>query len=278
MFLNEIKFPGGRKMKRGIDRRARILWTLAALFWFGCSSTGFQGSSGGSTPTKPSPAKKPTQSSGVKGSGPTPTTGNTQAPLDSRPVEGTVSTAQPDSAPTSSPTSATVDTGDTAPIDPSCSQGGSGDISDFIFPAKGPALPATAPADCRAGFEMNNLEMGIYEISGGGARRDIQLEIDYATYLQADGVRITAIDGGNAKLIFDSCRMRTALYKDPTGGAVRPPEDSIRSFRVTMPAGARTLRFDFQNATSPNYIRVLGLCDFNLSPSQDVAVGAWRTL
>lgn len=68
--------------------------------------------------------------------------------------------------------------------------------------------------------------------------------------------------------------MRTAEYADPTMGTVRPPEDSIRDYRVALPAGSKQLVVDNTNAGTPTYIRILGLCDFTIQPPPTTALNS----
>jgi hypothetical protein len=60
--------------------------------------------------------------------------------------------------------------------------------------------------------------------------------------------------------------MRTAEYSDPTEGRTRPPEDSIRDYRIDLNYGTKQIVIDSSNALSPTYIRILGLCDFDIQP------------
>lgn len=154
----------------------------------------------------------------------------------------------------------------TDPVDAACAGDTPVDAPDLFVPKWTP-LPPTVPNDCLRGFEMNRLRQHVHTISSAAGSRAITLEVDIATYTASDAIRISAVDGaGNATILVDTCRLRTAEYGDPTGGTVRPPEDSIRDFRVNMPAGTKQLVVDNSNASTPTYIRVLGLCDFDLAP------------
>lgn len=121
--------------------------------------------------------------------------------------------------------------------------------------------PKAAPSDCRVGFEFNNFKNRQFDITSAAGSRSLTLEVDIASYTAADRMRLLA-DG---KLKLDTCRLRTASYADPTGGDKRPPEDSIRYFRVKIPKGTKKLTFDWGAAGTPTYIRVIGLCDFDTS-------------
>jgi len=152
------------------------------------------------------------------------------------------------------------------PIDPACAGNDPVNVPDLLVPKWTPLAP-TVPNDCLRGFEMNRLEQYAHTITSAAGSRAITLEVDIATYTAADSIRISALDGsGNETILIDTCRMRTAEYADPTGGTTRPPEDSIRDFRVALPAGSKQLKVDNTNASTPTYIRILGLCDFNILP------------
>jgi hypothetical protein len=158
----------------------------------------------------------------------------------------------------------------TSPIDPACAASdplnGSATAADLFVPKWTPLAP-TVPNDCVQGFEMNQLEAYVHTLSSSAGSRAITLEVDIATYTVSDAIRIIAVDGaGNETILIDTCRLRTSEYRDPTGGTVRPPEDSIRDFRTMMPAGTRTLKIDQTYTDSPTYVRILGLCDFDLQP------------
>ena len=121
-------------------------------------------------------------------------------------------------------------------------------------------------------------------ISGNGSREGLVLEVDIATYVVPDIIRITGTTSDNSAgenadyLLLDTCRMRTALYPDPTAGMRRPPEDSIREYRLPLRAGTKSLTFDFTQSNSPTYIRVIGLCDFNLTAAPVDNAFQWRRL
>lgn len=130
-----------------------------------------------------------------------------------------------------------------------------------ITPPNGP-LAKTAPDDCRTGIEFNRLMGSSFNLNSATGSRAIELEIDVASYTAPDRMRLIA----DNKLILDTCRLRTSKIPDPTNGKKRPPEDTIRFFRVKIAKGTKTIRFAFGEAKSPTYMRVVGLCDFELSP------------
>ena len=152
-----------------------------------------------------------------------------------------------------------------AGIDAACANPSSTDKNPPVTP-KGPLLARTVPDDCRVGIEVNNLKsaFALGAKSSKGAR-GLKLEVDLATYRAPDHVRMMALGDFGERVIFDSCRLSTANYADPTGGARRPPEDSIRDYRVALPKGTKSLSFDFTRAETPTYLRVIGLCDFGLT-------------
>jgi hypothetical protein len=85
--------------------------------------------------------------------------------------------------------------------------------------------------------------------------------------LAPDHLRITGVDASdNEYTLVDTCSLQTATYPDPTDGCTRPPDDSIRQFKATVEAGTTSLTFDYTGACTPNYMRVLGLCDFAVTP------------
>jgi hypothetical protein len=135
------------------------------------------------------------------------------------------------------------------------------------FPAATP-LMSTAPATCTAGFEINNPKSGttytIKRVKGTGA---VPIEVQFATYLAPDHIRLVGITATGEYPVVDTCTVQTATYADPTkGGCTRPPEDSIRQYAVTLKAGTTALRADFTGVCSPIYLRVRGLCDFDVTP------------
>jgi hypothetical protein len=60
--------------------------------------------------------------------------------------------------------------------------------------------------------------------------------------------------------------VQTATYSDPTGGCTRPPDDSIRQLKVTLRAGTTALKVDVSGSCTPIYLRVRGLCRFDVKP------------
>jgi hypothetical protein len=164
------------------------------------------------------------------------------------------------------------------PIDTACAGDQNVDAPQLLVPKWTPLAP-TVPDDCLVGFEMNRLEQHVHTLQSAAGSRAITLEVDIATYTASDAIRISAVDGnGNATILIDTCRMRTAEYGDPTGGTTRPPEDSIRDFRTNLPAGTKQLVIDNTNASTPTYVRVLGLCDFSMQapPTTDLKAGWFR--
>jgi len=163
-----------------------------------------------------------------------------------------------------------------ANVDPLCALG-QVDPNQTVLVPKWPTLANTVPNSCLVGYEINRLENNSYVVSSAAGSQAIKLEVDVATYTAADRVRLVAADAnGNETVLLDTCRLRTATYADPTNGTYRPPEDTIRDFRLDLPAGTKKLTLDNTGAATPTYIRILGLCDFTLTASTNVAAGFWR--
>jgi len=156
-----------------------------------------------------------------------------------------------------------------APIDPVCAT--SGPRINVFPPAT--ILQYGVLINCANGFELNNAtfgaDSGIYTLNAlvpGGSCAD-ELDVDFATYLVPDGLRVTGVtSAGQSYLLIDSCELQTWNSSDPTGGQVRPPGDTIRQIRVVLQPGTIQLNFDFRGVVSPMYVQVLGLCDFAVTP------------
>jgi len=153
------------------------------------------------------------------------------------------------------------------PVDPTCQAGCASGTPDF--PAAIPLLPPAVQPSCAGGFEMNTPPQQIFTIDstspGGAQARTIDIEL--ATYKAPDHVRITGVDAsGTEYALVDTCHLQTATYGDPTDGCTRPPDDSIRQYTVGIKAGTTSLSFDMTDACTPTYMRVLGLCDFDVAP------------
>ena len=153
------------------------------------------------------------------------------------------------------------------PVDTSCPAGCASGTPDF--PAAVPLVPPVLPASCSGGFEMNNAPPQLYKvesISPGGAQART-LDVEIATYLAPDHIRITAVDASDTVYaLVDTCSLQTSDYSDPTNGCTRPPDDSIRQYKVSITAGTKSVSFDMTGACTPTYLRVLGLCDFDVTP------------
>ncbi len=162
------------------------------------------------------------------------------------------------------------------PIDPGCTAGG---LLLPVFPPATPLLPPDVPSTCANGFEIGDATIGssytLMSKSSKGAAA-ITLDVDFATYLQADGVVVTGTGPSGTYTLLDTCRLQTATMGDPTGGMSRPPDDTIRQFRIAVEQGTTELTFDFGGVVSPMYIQVLGLCDFNVT--QDTAATWWQAV
>jgi hypothetical protein len=153
------------------------------------------------------------------------------------------------------------------PVDPTCPAGCASGTPDF--PPAIPLVPPALPASCSGGFEMNTPPQQIFtvqSISPGGAQART-LDIEIATYRAPDHISITAVDASGTEYpLVDTCHLQTSTYSDPTNGCTRPPDDSIRQYTVSITAGTRSLSIDMTGACTPTYMRVLGLCDFAVTP------------
>lgn len=162
------------------------------------------------------------------------------------------------------------------PIDMACTAGG---LLLPVFPPAVPLVPPDVPASCHNGFEIGDATIGssytlMSKTTKGAAA--ITLDVDFATYLQADGVVITGTGPSGTYTLLDTCRLQTAITGDPTGGTSRPPDQDIRQFRIQVAQGTTSLTFNFGGVVSPMYIQVLGLCDFNVT--QDTAATWWQAV
>ena len=152
-------------------------------------------------------------------------------------------------------------------VDPTCEPGCASGTPDF--PAAIALVPPGLPSSCSSGFEMNTPPESTFTLEskspGGAEARSIDVEI--ATYKAPDHITITGIDGSGATYtLVDLCHLQTATYGDPTDGCTRPPDDSIRQYTVSLKAGTTSLTVDMTGACTPTYVRVLGLCDFDVTP------------
>jgi hypothetical protein len=144
-----------------------------------------------------------------------------------------------------------------------CFEAGASESPVFI-----PLAPPDVPACCATGFEIGDAPPGsqytLNALSSLGAQA-ITVDIDYATYRDADEVVVIATDATNtATTILDTCKLITSTDGDPTQGLVRPPDITIRQFHMQVPQGTVQLAFNFAGVVSPMYIQALGLCDFDL--------------
>jgi len=153
------------------------------------------------------------------------------------------------------------------PIDTACMGGGQ---LASVYPPYVPLVPPSVPASCSNGFELGDATPGsVFTMAAtrAGGAAAITLDVDFATYLEPDGVVITGtLPGGATYALLDTCRLQTWTQGDPTGGRSRPPDQTIRQFRIDVQAGTTSLKVDFGGVVSPMYIQVLGLCDFDVAP------------
>ncbi len=155
------------------------------------------------------------------------------------------------------------------PIDMACM---SSQNLPAVFPPYVPLVPPDVPASCANGFEIGDAMVGgttVYSLAAKNQAQGaaaITLDVDFATYEEPDGVIITGVDAsGVTYTLLDTCRLQTWTKADPTGGTSRPPDITIRQFRIDVKAGTQSLKVDFGGVVSPMYIQVLGLCDFDVS-------------
>ncbi len=152
------------------------------------------------------------------------------------------------------------------PVDTTCQAGCASGTPDF--PPAIPLVPPGLPATCSGGFEMNNPPQQIFTVqslspSGAQART---LDIEIATYKAPDHISITGVDASSTEYpLVDTCHLQTSSNSDPTNGCTRPPDDTIRQYTVSITAGTTSLSIDMTGACTPTYMRVLGLCDFDVS-------------
>ena len=162
------------------------------------------------------------------------------------------------------PTPSPPDSGLPPPVE-SCPAGCSVKSS---FPAATP-LVTTVPSTCTAGFELNNpTGGGVYTfkskaLGGSGAS---PLEIHFATYLVPDHFIVSGITAAGEYKLFDTCTVQTASYSDPTDGCHRPPDETLRQYKVTLKAGTTGIKVDVSGVCSPAYLRIRGLCEFTIAP------------
>jgi hypothetical protein len=151
-----------------------------------------------------------------------------------------------------------------------------------------PYMPLTTPqlpADCHNGFELNNGNGFVYNIvaTTTAGSRLIALDFQVATYDLPNRIRVYGKDAnGEMYVLFDHCRFQTSGIEFDRADT-RPPDTDIRQLDLDVRPGTRELFFDFTDvgSTSPFYIRVLGLCDFNIVhawPSDATKAQQWRTV
>ena len=157
-------------------------------------------------------------------------------------------------------------------VDPGCSVADAG----VVYPPSIPVAPPDVPQDCKSGLEICDAKGApnyvIHSKSSMGSR-GITLDLDFATYTAPDGLLITAV-GLDCKpyILFDTCRVKTSGKAESsyTNGMMRPKDEAIRQFHLDLHPGTTELTFDFSRVVSPMYVRVLGLCDFELPSAAGV--------
>lgn len=149
------------------------------------------------------------------------------------------------------------------PVDTACGSNGLSPGGSMYVPYRPLASASSLPHDCRRGFEFNNLTGKRFEVAVSLPAGSREALIDYATYTAPDDLQVLAVlADGRRGTVMRTCRVSTADYADPTAGKKRPPADSIRQFRITLPAQTVALSFELGGARTPFYMRVLGLCDY----------------
>lgn len=167
-------------------------------------------------------------------------------------------------------------------VDPTCASDQSREV---VYPPFVPLSAPDVPADCANGFELvdptSRLIYVLRSRTPTGSRA-IMLDVDFATYTAPDGLLITGIDGTCSQYtLFNSCVLKTADQPEGAyrkGKSLRPSDVAIRQFHAAVRAGTTELTLDFSRVGTPIYLRVLGLCDFEifapdpLPPAQFAAV------
>lgn len=143
-----------------------------------------------------------------------------------------------------------------------------------FFVEKWAPLASTLPSTCQNGVEIWNVKMNnqvvLKSSSAAGTAADRQIDLDYATYKAANTSRITAIlADGSSQEIFHPCLISTHADVESkcltSGAGSRPIDPAIRDFRIVIPKGTVELRIVGLDNDTPWYLKIKGLCDFNLS-------------
>jgi hypothetical protein len=160
----------------------------------------------------------------------------------------------------------------TQSVDPTCAQG----ATEVVYPPFVPIVPPTVPANCANGFELTDAEGApnyVLKSKNPSGSQGMTLNLDFATYTAPDGLIITGTDGKcQPYVLFESCRLKTAdkPFSAYGNGMERPDDIALRQFNLELRAGTTELTFDFSKVESPMYVRVLGLCDFDVTPATGV--------
>jgi hypothetical protein len=162
-----------------------------------------------------------------------------------------------------------TDSGVQPPIDSVCtSNWACGSTS--VFPPFVALVPPDVPASCANGFQLADVGADqttayVLNATPAAGANAITLDVDFATYLEPDGVVITGVDStGATYTLMDTCRLQTYSSGEPTNGRMRPPDETIRQFRLDVKQGTKSLTVSFTGVCSPMYLQVLGLCDFDV--------------
>jgi len=105
-----------------------------------------------------------------------------------------------------------------------------------------------------------------------------QVTVSLATYEGADDIRVSAFVGGAWADILAPGRISTWTNGDPTDGTVPPPANTIRTLTALIPQGAEKVKLDASRARTQFYLKVSGLCGFNVAGAvvaNSVVNGGW---
>jgi hypothetical protein len=167
----------------------------------------------------------------------------------------------------------------TQAVDPTCLNPDAG----VFYPPFVTLHPPDVPTSCSNGFQLGNAKSTFKYVIDAKTKTGSQalvLDLDFATYEAPDGMEITGVDG-NCKqyTLFDSCDLQTSdqVQSAYTDGTHRPTDIAIRQYHLALRPGTSQLTFDFSRVTSPMYVEVLGLCDFDVTTPASSAVG-WFAL
>ncbi len=147
-------------------------------------------------------------------------------------------------------------------------------------PCSGPAVESRAasctPSGCVAcsGVSEFTLQRGssnpVYAVTAeipatAPLAQAQQVTVSLATYEGADDIRLSAYVSGAWADIFAPGKISTWTNGDPTNGTTPPPASTIRTFTAMIPQGAEKVKLDASRARTQFYLKVSGLCGFNVA-------------